>query len=70
MSWINERTQHQVRTYPPSRALNLFRQGLDTIEIARQMMCTEAQALELLDAARKAQPRALAAERIGRVERS
>ena len=69
MSWLDRRTEHQRITYPPSRALNLFRQGLDTVEIATQMMCTEAQAVELLDAARAAQPRALAAERMGRVSR-
>lgn len=69
MSWINERSQHQTRTYSPSRALNLFRQGMDTVEIAEQMMLTEAQAVELLDAAREAQPRQLAAERIGRCSR-
>ena len=70
MSWMTERTRHQVITYPPSRALNLFRQGMDTVEIAKQMMCTEAQALELIDAARQAQPRELAADRMGRVNRS
>lgn len=69
MNWLNERTDHQTRIYPPSRALNLFRQGMDTVEIATQMMVTEAQAVELLDAARKSQPRALAAERMGRVSR-
>lgn len=70
MSWMDCRTEHQRITYPPSRALNLFRQGMDTVEIAKQMMCTEAQALELIDAARQAQPRELAAERMGRVNRS
>lgn len=69
MSWINERSQHQTRTYSPSRALNLFRQGMDTVEIAEQMMVTEAQAMELLDAARNTQPKALAAERMGRAMR-
>lgn len=69
MSWLDQRTEHQRITYPPSRALNLFRLGMDTVDIATQMMCTEAQALELLDAARAAQPRELAAERMGRVSR-
>jgi hypothetical protein len=37
------------------------------MEISKLTGLTEAQACELLDVARKAQPRALAAERIGRV---
>lgn len=52
-NWIDERTQHQKRAYSPSRALNLFRQGMDTVDIAAQMSVTEAQAVELLEEARK-----------------
>lgn len=69
MSWIDERSLHHRQTYSPATALNLFRQGMDTVEIAEQMMVTEAQALELLDAARQTQPKALAAERMGRCSR-
>lgn len=66
MNWIEERSQHHKRTYPPSRVLNLFLSGLDTMEISKLTGLTESQACELLDVARKAQPRALAAERMGR----
>lgn len=45
------------------RALNMFRNGNDTVEIAKQMNIAEAHACNLLEIARKDQVHALEAER-------
>lgn len=67
MSWIDERSLHHRQTYSPATALNMFRNGMDTKDIATHMRLEEWQAVELLEAARKVQRREVTIEKAARM---